>query len=49
MTPSDFDFISFTEEQLASDDYGCSSWAVFQDIAHFLSLNQIKLENTNDE
>lgn len=49
MTSPDFDLISFTEEQLASEDYGCSSWAVFQDIAHFLSLNQIKLENTNDE
>jgi hypothetical protein len=49
MTPSQFDLISFTAEQLETEDYGCSSWAVFQDITHFLSLNQIKLENTNDE
>ena len=49
MTPSQYNYCALIGELLDMDDYASPGYEAFEDIAHFLSLNQIKLENTNDK
>lgn len=49
MTPNQYNYLAFIGELLNMDDYASPGFEAFEDITHFLSLNQIKLENTNDE
>lgn len=49
MTPNQFNYCAHLWELLYMDDHASPGYGAFEAITHFLSLNQIKLENTNDE